>query len=93
MATVQIRAKGLVTLPVDLRRKYGLNEGDVLSLIDLGEGCILLSRGVSQVAHLGDTIMRIVEEKGISTEEMLQALDEERQRYYKEHYVQDQSIS
>ena len=81
MTTIQIRAKGLVTLPVELRRKYGLQEGDVLSLIDLGDGCILLSPKISQVARLGDEVARIISAKGISTEEMFQALEEERERY------------
>ena len=90
--TIQIRAKGLVTLPVELRRKYGLQEGDALSLIDLGDGCILLSPKISQVARLGDEVARIMSDEGVSTEEMLQTLEEERERYYRQHYAQDQPV-
>jgi len=43
--TVQIRRKGAITLPVELRRRYGLGEGDVFTVVDLGDGSILLTSG------------------------------------------------
>lgn len=46
--TIQIRDKGVITIPVELRRQYGLRPGDVLTLIDLGEGRFLLTSQVSQ---------------------------------------------
>lgn len=42
-STIQIRKKGNLTLPMKLRSKYGLGEGDVLTLIDLGDGSFLLT--------------------------------------------------
>jgi bifunctional DNA-binding transcriptional regulator/antitoxin component of YhaV-PrlF toxin-antitoxin module len=88
MENIQIRTKGLITLPAKLRRQYKLNEGDVMTLVDLGDGCFMLMPKVSQVARLGDEIARIMKEKGISLDNMLQALEEERERYYQEHYAQ-----
>ena len=46
--TVQIRRKGVITLPVELRRLYNLDEGDVLTLLDLGDGSFLLTPRISQ---------------------------------------------
>ena len=86
--TVQVRRKGLITLPVELRRQYNLDEGDVLTLVDLGEGTFLLTPQVSQVARLGDQVARLMEKEGVSLDEMLEALDQERQDYYREHYDQ-----
>lgn len=86
--TLQIRSKGTVTLPVELRRKYGLDEGDVITLIDLGDGSFLLTPIVTQVDRLGDRVARAMAEAGISEDELLAALDEERERYYQERYVQ-----
>ncbi len=34
--TIQIRQRGVVTLPNALREAYGLGEDDVLTLVDLG---------------------------------------------------------
>ena len=84
---VQIRKKGSLTLPVDLRNKYNLDEGDVFTLIDLGDGSFLLTPQVSQVNRLGDRVTRILKEEGVSLEDLLSALDEERQQYYREHYA------
>ena len=50
--TIQIRRKGVITLPVELRSRYGLDEGDVLTVEDLGDGTILLVPRVSQFVHL-----------------------------------------
>jgi AbrB family looped-hinge helix DNA binding protein len=87
--TIQIRKKGSLTLPAELREKYGLNEGDIFTLIDLGEGSFLLTPRLSQVNRLGDRVAEILKDEGVSQEELLNALDEERQRYYREHYAKD----
>jgi bifunctional DNA-binding transcriptional regulator/antitoxin component of YhaV-PrlF toxin-antitoxin module len=86
--TLQIRSKGTVTLPIELRRKYGIDEGDVITLIDLGDGSFLLTPIVTQVDRLGDRVARAMAEASVSEDELLAALDEERERYYQERYVQ-----
>jgi AbrB family looped-hinge helix DNA binding protein len=88
-ATLQIRSKGIVTLPIELRRKYGLGEGDIITLIDLGDGSFLLTPIVTLVDRLGDRVAQTIAEEGVSVEEILTALDEERERYYQERYVGD----
>ena len=85
--TVQIRRKGVITLPVELRRRYDLDEGDVFTLVDLGDGSFLLTPQVSQVARLGDQVARVMAEEGVGLEEMLKVLDEERELYYRDHYA------
>lgn len=85
---IQIRSKGTVTLPIELRRKYGIDEGDVITLIDLGDGSFLLTPILTQVDRLGDRVAKAMSEAGVSEEELLATLDEERERYYQERYVQ-----
>jgi bifunctional DNA-binding transcriptional regulator/antitoxin component of YhaV-PrlF toxin-antitoxin module len=84
---LQIRGKGTLTLPVDLRRKYGLDEGAIITLIDLGEGSFLLTPVVTQLDRLGDRVAQALEAEGVSIDDLLAALDEERERYYQEQYV------
>ncbi len=86
MPTLQIRSKGTITLPASLRKKYKLEEGEVLTVIDLGEGTILIKPMVSQVNKLSSQIARRLKEENVSLDDLLQALDEERKIYYKEHY-------
>ena len=84
---IQLRRKGILTLPINLRRKYGLEENDVFTLEDLGNGSFLLIPQVSEVARLGDRVAEVMAEEEVSLENMLDALDEERENYYQEHYV------
>jgi bifunctional DNA-binding transcriptional regulator/antitoxin component of YhaV-PrlF toxin-antitoxin module len=85
---IPLRRKGILTLPVSLRRKYNLDENDVFTLEDLGNGSFLLIPKVSKVARLGDRVAEMMAEEESSLEDMLEALDEERQDYYREHYDQ-----
>lgn len=85
---IQLRSKGSLTLPIELRRKYGLSDGDVFTIIDLGEGVFMLTPQVSSVARLGDRVADLLAEQDVPVDDVLQALDEERQRYYQERYVQ-----
>jgi len=87
--TIQIRSKGTVTLPIELRRKYGLDEGDLITLIDLGDGSFLLTPVVTQVDRAGDRVAKAMADEGVSVDEILTILDEERERYYQERYVGD----
>jgi bifunctional DNA-binding transcriptional regulator/antitoxin component of YhaV-PrlF toxin-antitoxin module len=86
--TIQIRKKGSLTLPMELRNKYQLTEGDVFTLIELGDGTFLLTPRVSQINRLADRVSDILTEENVVLEDLLTALDEERERYYQEHYVQ-----
>ena len=86
---IQLRGKGSLTIPVELRRKYGLDEGAVITLIDLGDGAFLLTPLVTQVDRLGDRVARVMAEAGVSVDEIISTLDEERERYYQEHYAGD----
>ncbi len=54
--TLQIRSKGTITIPVEIRNKYELKEGEVLDIIDLGNGSFLISSRRSRVDELADKI-------------------------------------
>lgn len=85
---LQVRKKGTLTLPVELRRKYSIDEGDIITLIDLEDGSFLLTPQVTYLDRFGDRVARALREANVTEEELLAALDEERERYYQEHYVQ-----
>jgi AbrB family looped-hinge helix DNA binding protein len=87
--TVQIRGKGNITLPASLRKKYKLEEGELFSLIDVGDGSFFLVPKESKVMQNADTVAKKVKEANVTLEELFETLDEERKRYYKEHYVKN----
>ena len=87
MTTVQMRSKGTITFPAKLRSKYKLQDGEIFTIIDLGEGTFLLKPMVSQVNKLSNQIAKRLKEENIALDDLLKALDEERKIYYQENYV------
>ena len=85
-ATVQIRSKGAITLPIALREKYKLEQGKILSLIDLGGGKILLTTKPSRLSKIVARIENNLQEENVTLDELLEQLDEERKTYNREHY-------
>ena len=81
MTTVKIRRKGTITIPAKLRKEYKLEEGQTLTVNDLGEGTILLTPKVSQVDKLANQIAEKFKDEGITFEDLLQALNELRKTY------------
>lgn len=82
--TIQVRARGSLTLPAPLRERHGLREGDPLTLIDL-DGVFVLSPRVGVVGRLAREIESLRRESGVSLDELLTTVREERARYHAEH--------
>lgn len=82
-ATVQVRKRGVITLPAELREKYGIEEGDSFRVVDL-DGILVLTPMVAMVPELAREIERMRREAGLSTAELLQGLREQRERYVHE---------
>ncbi len=83
-ATVQVRQRGTLTLPADLRDKYGIREGDTFRGIDL-DGIFVLTPMVPMVPELAREIERMRVDAGLSIEDFLRTLREERETYHAEH--------
>jgi AbrB family looped-hinge helix DNA binding protein len=89
-STVQVRQRGVLTLPAELREKYGIEPGDTFRLVDL-DGIFVLTPMVTMVLELAREIERARLEAGLSIEELLANLREQRERYYTERYGNDQA--
>ena len=83
---LQMRAKGNVTIPAELRQKYAFSDGDVFTLIDLGDGSFFLTPKISLVPKLAAEMEAIREEAGLTVDDLLQGLSEERRQLYLERY-------
>lgn len=88
-ATIQVRQRGTLTLPAELRDKYNIEPGDSFRLVDL-DGILVLTPMTPMVPELAREIERVRLEAGLSIEEMLAGLREQRERYYVEHYAGSQ---
>lgn len=78
--TIQVRQRGVVTLPAGVREKYGIRAGDMLRLVDL-DGLLVLSPLAPMVPELAREIERLRLEAGMTIDELLQALRDQRETY------------
>ena len=83
--SVHIRDRGVLTLPKSLREKYDLGEGDALHLVDTG-GTFVLTPMKPMVPSLSRKIEEMRETTGLSAEELLDGLQEQRTALSQDRY-------
>ena len=74
---VQIRGRGTLTLPARMRDRYGLHDGDPITVVDL-DGVLVLSPKVGLVPKLAAEIERLRTRAGVSLEDLLASQAQER---------------
>jgi bifunctional DNA-binding transcriptional regulator/antitoxin component of YhaV-PrlF toxin-antitoxin module len=83
--TIQVRERGVITLPAELREKYNIESGKIFRLVDL-DGIFVFVPMVPIVPELASEIERLRLEAGLSVDELLDDLRKQRERYTKERY-------
>ena len=85
LATVQKR--GQVTIPIEFRRKLGIEEGGLVAFIETEEGILISPREVLAMDAL-DRIGEALKKQGITLEELIESGREIRGKIYKEKFAQ-----
>jgi AbrB family looped-hinge helix DNA binding protein len=75
---VQVVRRGIITLPKELRDHNSIEDGDMLTLIDLGNGVMVISPQRSRVDEIANKLAREWQDAGGSFESMLSTLREVR---------------
>ncbi len=88
---LQVRERGVLTLPAELRNKYGIEVGDTFRLVDL-DGIFVLTPMVLMVPELAPEVERLRVEVGVSLDEVLEGLREQRERHYDEHCYEHDAV-
>ena len=78
---VQVVRRGIITLPKELRESNNIEEGDMMNLIDLGDGVVVMSPQRSRVDDIADKLAKEWTDSGESLESMLTTLREVRAKY------------
>lgn len=78
---VQVVRRGVITLPKKLREQSQISEGDTLTLIDLGDGVVVMTPRISRVDEIADKLARKWQDSGETLESMLATLREVRAEY------------
>lgn len=78
---IQVVQRGLITLPKELREQNRIDEGDTLTLIDLGDGVFVMSPRRSRVDEIANKLAKAWQDSGETLESMLKTLREVRAEY------------
>jgi AbrB family looped-hinge helix DNA binding protein len=82
---VQVRERGQFTIPAEIRRQMGIEEGDVFSLIQLGD-TLVATRKKLVAPEVAAAIEGLMREQGVTLADLLQGLDKQREVYVREKY-------
>lgn len=78
---VQVARRGIITLPRELRDHNNIEEGNILTLIDLGGGVVVMSLHRSRVDEFANQLAKEWQASGESLESMLNTLRGVRAEY------------
>jgi AbrB family looped-hinge helix DNA binding protein len=88
--SVRVQKKGQVTIPLEIRQKLNLEQGDLVTFVETEAGVVLKPVAIKPaeliVAEALDQIGAALEEKGISLEDMIKRGREIRGDLIEEEY-------
>ncbi|MCX5886745.1 MAG: AbrB/MazE/SpoVT family DNA-binding domain-containing protein [Proteobacteria bacterium] len=83
--TTSIKARGQITIPKQIRGIGHLEEGQVVTIIPIGDSIIITPKRL-ELDEARRQIRRILKSAGISPQDVLAGLREERESLYREKY-------
>jgi AbrB family looped-hinge helix DNA binding protein len=84
-SVVQVRERGQFTIPAEIRRQMGIEEGDVFSLIQLGD-TLVATRKKLVAPEVAAAIEGLMREQGVTLADLLDGLEKQREVYVREKY-------
>ena len=81
----RVQRRGRVTIPIELRRKLGIEEGGVVAFIETDNGILISPQEVLAMDAL-DRVGKVLKERGISLEELIESGREIRGEMVTEEY-------
>lgn len=82
---VRVRQRGQFTIPVEMRRQMGIEEGDVLSLIQLGN-TLVATRKKLVAPEVAKAIEGLMREEGLTLGDLLDGWEKQREAYVRDEY-------
>jgi len=86
----EIKARGQLTIPKKIREMSHLEEGQVVSIIPVGDSLIITPKRL-ELDEARREIMKILKASQLSPEDLLAGLKEEREVLYKDKYGKKKS--
>ena len=83
--TTEIKSRGQLTIPKKIRAMGHLEEGQVVSIIPVGDSVIITPKRL-ELDEARREIRKLLKATGLSEEDFLKGLQEEREKLYQETY-------
>ena len=83
--TTEIKSRGQLTIPKKIRVMGHLEEGQVVSIIPVGDSVIITPKRL-ELDEARREIRKLLMATGLSEEDLLNGLQEEREKLYQETY-------
>lgn len=84
-AVAEIKSRGQLTIPKKIRESSHLEEGQVVSIIPVGDSVIITPKRLD-LEEARRQLRKIMKASGLSEKDLLEGLEEERDLIYKEWY-------
>jgi len=84
-AIAEIKSRGQLTIPKKIRESSHLEEGQVVSIIPVGDSVVITPKRL-ELDEARRQMRRIMKASGLSERELLKGLEEERESLYRETY-------
>ncbi len=81
----EIKSRGQLTIPKKIRESSNLEEGEIVSIIPVGDSIIITPKRL-ELDEARREMKKIIKRSGVSAEELLEGLTKEREKLYKEIY-------
>lgn len=85
LKTSRVQKKGQVTIPIEIRDRLGIQEGDLIAFVETDEG-VLITRQEIAAMRLLNQIGQALKERGIELDELIESGRELRGELIKERY-------
>lgn len=80
-----VQKKGQVTIPVEIRKKMGLKEGDLVAFVETEQG-IMISPQETIAMDTLDKLGEALKARGMTLEELMEEGDKTREELVREKY-------
>ena len=84
-ASAEIKSRGQLTIPKKIRESSHLEEGQVVSIIPVGDSVIITPKRL-ELDEARRQMRKIMKASGLTEKELLKGLEEGRELLYKETY-------
>ena len=85
VAIAEIKARGQLTIPKKIREMSHIEEGNVVTILPIGDSLIITPKRL-ELDEARRQLKKLVKASGLTVEELIEGLKEERTKLFKETY-------